>query len=59
MLQGGAAELHEMGDAGASYAAGDVVSFPRPRAGQLCRRGDRTSDDWLRFDFDLRWRVNR
>jgi FKBP-type peptidyl-prolyl cis-trans isomerase SlpA len=45
--------LHEMGDADAEYAVGDVVQFPTPDgqgayAGVVRERGE----DWLLFDFN-------
>jgi FKBP-type peptidyl-prolyl cis-trans isomerase SlpA len=45
--------LHQIGDAHATYAVGDVVSFPAPdgRAGYagVVREA---GDDWLLFDFN-------
>lgn len=45
--------LDEMGDAGASYQPGDVVSFPTPD-GQASYAGvvREVTGDWLLFDFN-------
>jgi len=45
--------LDEMGERGASYQAGDVVSFPTPD-GQASYAGvvREVADDWLLFDFN-------
>jgi len=45
--------LHELGDADASYAVGDVVQFPTPD-GQATYAGvvREVADDWLLFDFN-------
>jgi FKBP-type peptidyl-prolyl cis-trans isomerase SlpA len=45
--------LHEIGDAGATYAVGDVVQFPTPN-GQGAYAGvvREVGNDWLLFDFN-------
>ncbi len=45
--------LHELGDADASYAVGDVVQFPTPD-GQGAYAGvvREVGADWLLFDFN-------
>jgi len=45
--------LHELGDAGASYAVGDVVQFPTPDGqGSYAGVVRECGPDWLLFDFN-------
>ena len=45
--------LHELGDPGAQYAAGDVVQFPTPDgAGTYAGLVREVGADWLLFDFN-------